>query len=217
MEDLKLFRSIQSKLTGHGESHLNPEGVLLSNGPLEFRGGPGPGSRHGGQDRRPRPRHPPRRVRRRLHGRRSEGSLRRHPRSGRQGPRQSVRHGRLRQRHQVVRTHHQGLLLDAADASKPWTTSAGTSIRVPNGHDLQAVYLAIEKAVADAKANPTRPVCLWVKTIKGYGIKATEENSAGGHGFPLANGEKIPAWITELYAGATPPQVLVDWAASLAR
>ncbi|MGV3773507.1 MAG: transketolase, partial [Verrucomicrobiales bacterium] len=31
-EDLKGFRSIKSKLTGHGESHLNPEGVLLSNG-----------------------------------------------------------------------------------------------------------------------------------------------------------------------------------------
>jgi len=25
-EDLKLFRSIKSKLTGHGESHLNPQG-----------------------------------------------------------------------------------------------------------------------------------------------------------------------------------------------
>src|ERR1700691_3898283 len=33
-EDLKLFRSIRSKLTGHGESHLNPQGVYLSNGPL---------------------------------------------------------------------------------------------------------------------------------------------------------------------------------------
>src|SRR6185295_19342068 len=33
-EALKGFRGIQSKLTGHGESHLNPEGVLLSNGPL---------------------------------------------------------------------------------------------------------------------------------------------------------------------------------------
>src|SRR5437867_6677692 len=33
-EDLKPFRSIKSKFTGHGESHLNPEGVLLSNGPL---------------------------------------------------------------------------------------------------------------------------------------------------------------------------------------
>src|SRR5881396_4091567 len=33
-DDLKLFRSIKSKFTGHGESHLNPQGVLLSNGPL---------------------------------------------------------------------------------------------------------------------------------------------------------------------------------------
>src|SRR6185369_15205708 len=33
-EDLKGFRSIKSNLTGHGESHLNPQGVLLSNGPL---------------------------------------------------------------------------------------------------------------------------------------------------------------------------------------
>ena len=34
LQDLKGFRGIKSKLTGHGESHLNPEGVLLSNGPL---------------------------------------------------------------------------------------------------------------------------------------------------------------------------------------
>src|SRR5438132_8376800 len=33
-EDLKGFRSLTSKLTGHGESHLNPQGVLISNGPL---------------------------------------------------------------------------------------------------------------------------------------------------------------------------------------
>ncbi len=34
LNSLKGFRSIESKLTGHGESHLYPEGVLLSNGPL---------------------------------------------------------------------------------------------------------------------------------------------------------------------------------------
>src|ERR1700677_4448207 len=34
LDSLKGFRSIASKLTGHGESHLNPQGVLLSNGPL---------------------------------------------------------------------------------------------------------------------------------------------------------------------------------------
>src|SRR5258708_4855606 len=33
-EDLKAFRSIKSKFTGHGESHLNPQGMLLRNAPL---------------------------------------------------------------------------------------------------------------------------------------------------------------------------------------
>lgn len=32
IESLKGFRSISSPLTGHGESHLFPEGVLVSNG-----------------------------------------------------------------------------------------------------------------------------------------------------------------------------------------
>jgi transketolase len=34
ISDLFKFRSIKSKLTGHGEVHLNPEGVYISNGPL---------------------------------------------------------------------------------------------------------------------------------------------------------------------------------------
>ena len=33
-QELNGFRSLSSKLTGHGEGHLFPEGVLLSNGPL---------------------------------------------------------------------------------------------------------------------------------------------------------------------------------------
>src|ERR1700744_5368790 len=33
-DDLKGFRGIKSKFTGHGEAHLNPQNVLLSNGPL---------------------------------------------------------------------------------------------------------------------------------------------------------------------------------------
>src|SRR5690606_21209552 len=34
IDSLKPFRSIKSKLTGHGEAHLFPEGVQISNGPL---------------------------------------------------------------------------------------------------------------------------------------------------------------------------------------
>ncbi|MGV3773053.1 MAG: transketolase C-terminal domain-containing protein, partial [Verrucomicrobiales bacterium] len=81
-------------------------------------------------------------------------------------------------------------------------------ISVPNGHDLPAVYLSIEKGIAQAKANPNFPVCLWVKTIKGYGIQSTVENAAGGPGFPLANGEKIVEWVKEIYGGEAPEEFL---------
>jgi len=87
-------------------------------------------------------------------------------------------------------------------------------LRVPHGHDLQAVYQALEDAIAQAKRTPNRPVCVWLKTIKGYGVKSTEENAAGGHGFPLNNGEKIIDFVNEIYGGQTPPE-LAAWAASL--
>src|SRR5437763_10960484 len=87
-------------------------------------------------------------------------------------------------------------------------------ISVPNGQDLQAVYLSVEKAIEQAKANPNFPACLWVKTIKGYGVKATEESSSGGHGFPLANGEKIIEFVNEIYGGQLPEE-FANWAKSL--
>src|ERR1044071_8330377 len=87
-------------------------------------------------------------------------------------------------------------------------------ISVANGHDMQAVYQYIEKGIEQARANPNVPVCLWVKTIKGYGVKSTMENAAGGHGFPLANGEKIVEFVNEIYGGQTPDE-FANWAKSL--
>ena len=82
-EILKGFRSIQSKLTGHGESHLNPEGVLLSNGPLGSALPQAQGlalaDKVAGRDRVT----ITRRLRRRVDGRRGQGSLRRDSRPGR--------------------------------------------------------------------------------------------------------------------------------------
>src|SRR5437763_16468247 len=89
-------------------------------------------------------------------------------------------------------------------------------ISVPNGQDLQAVYLSVEKAIEQAKANPNFPACLWVKTIKGYGVKSTEESSSGGHGFPLTNGEKIVEFVSEIWGGAANvPGDFANWAKSL--
>lgn len=214
LEDLKGFRSIRSKLTGHGESHLNPEGVLLSNGPLSSAVGQAQGlamaDRTAGRDRVT--------VLIVSDGAAMEGEAREAfaaipglAGKGRVNPfvmilsdNDTKLSGRITQDAYSMLPSHEAL------DDLGWNV-----IRVPDGHDLQAVYLAVEDAVAAAQADPTRPVCLWVKTIKGYGIKATEQNSAGGHGFPLANGEKIPAWIPELFPGATPPPELVAWAAAL--
>src|SRR5690606_22327276 len=73
---------------------------------------------------------------------------------------------------------------------------------------------AIEQGLAAATADPHAPVCLWVKTIKGYGVKATMENAAGGHGFPLSNGEKIVEFVDEIWGGQTPDE-FARWATAL--
>jgi len=89
-------------------------------------------------------------------------------------------------------------------------------IKVPGGHDLQAVYLAVESGIAQARANPRAPVCLWVKTIKGYGVRSTMESASGGHGFPLSNGEKIGDFVNEIYFGPSDvPADLANWARAL--
>lgn len=213
-DDLKLFRSIKSKLTGHGESHLNPEGVLLSNGPLSSAVGQAQGlamaDKTAGRDRLT--------VLVMSDGAAMEGEAK----EGFAAIPGLAAKGRVNPFVLILSdndTKLSGRITKDAFSMQPsldalddlgWRVT-----RVPNGNDLQSVYLAVEQAFADARADATKPVCLWVKTVKGFGIKATAENSAGGHGFPLANGEKIPDWITELYAGDTPPAELVSWAAAL--
>jgi transketolase len=210
-DDLRHFRSIKSKLTGHGESHLNPEGVLLSNGPLGSSTGQAQGLAIGdklaNRDRVT--------ILVVSDGASMEGEAKE---TFAAVPGLAAK-GRVNPFVLIVSdndTKLSGRITKDSFSMQPSFEAMddlGWDVRkVSNGHDLQAVYLALEQAVADAKANPAKPVCLWLKTIKGYGIKATEENAAGGHGFPLANGEKIPDWITELYKGDTAPAEFVAWA-----
>ncbi len=210
---LKDFRSIKSKLTGHGESHLNPEGVLLSNGPLGSALPQAQGlalaDRTAGRDRVT--------IAVVSDGASMEGEAKEAfaaipglAAKDRANPfvliisdNDTKLSGRITKDSFSMQPTFQAM------ASLGWNV-----IPVANGHDLAAVYQALEKGIAAARANLKAPVCLWVKTIKGYGIKETEQNSAGGHGFPLANGEKIPAWIDEIYQNAAPAE-FTQWAAAL--
>lgn len=213
-DDLRLFRGIRSKLTGHGESHLNPEGVLLSNGPLSSAVGQAQGlalaDKVAGRDRVT--------VLTVSDGAMMEGEAKE---AFAAIPGLAAK-GRVNPFVLILSdndTKLSGRITKDAFSMQPTFEAMddlGWDVRkVPDGHDQQAVFTAFEKAVADARANPGKPVCLWVKTIKGYGIKATAENSAGGHGFPLSNGEKIVDWVNEIYAGTPPPADLLAWAQSL--
>ena len=212
-DDLIGFRGLGSKLTGHGESHVNPEGVLLSNGPLGSAlpqaQGLAIGDQVAGRDRVT--------IVTVSDGAAMEGEAKEAFASipglaakGRVNPfvlllsdNDTKLSGRI--------TKDAFSMQNTLHAMTPlgWNV-----IHVPNGHDLQDVYQSLEKGITAAKDNPTVPVCLWVKTIKGYGVKATEENSAGGHGFPLATGEKIVEFVNEIFGGQAPDD-LADWAKAL--
>ncbi|MEM1158317.1 MAG: transketolase C-terminal domain-containing protein [Verrucomicrobiota bacterium] len=203
-DDLKKFRSIESKLTGHGEAHLNPEGVLVSNGPLGSglpqAQGLALGDKYAGRNR----------VTLCVI---SDGALY-------EGEAKEAvaaipgfaKQGMVNPFVMVVsdnNTKLSGRCTDAfsmQDSLAAIETNGWKVIKVENGHDLQDVYLKMEEAIAAAKADPTRPVFVWLKTIKGYGIKATEENASGGHGFPLPNGEKIKDWLDEIFSGNVPTE-----------
>ncbi len=87
-------------------------------------------------------------------------------------------------------------------------------LELDQGNDMAQAYLAVEQAVASARGDATKPVALWARTIKGFGVKATEESASGGHGFPLANGEKIIPFVSEIY-GEEVPEEFDAWAKSL--
>lgn len=212
-ESLKGFRSLTSKLTGHGESHLNPEGVLISNGPLGSglpqAQGLAIGDKIAKRDRVT--------ICTLSDGAAMEGEAKESfaaipglAAKDRVNPfvlvisdNDTKLSGRITKDSFSMQRSFQAL------GALGWNV-----ITVPNGHDLPAVYLAIEKGIEQAKANPNYPVCLWVKTVKGYGVKSTEENAAGGHGFLLSNGEKIVEFVSEIYGGQ-PPEEFANWAQAL--
>jgi transketolase len=213
LEDLKGFRSLPSKLTGHGESHLNPQGVLLSNGPL--------GSALPQAQGLALADHVAKRDRVTLCAVSDGAAMEGEAKEAFTAIPGLAAKGKVNPFVLIISdndTKLSGRITKDAYSMAP--TFAAMSalgwdvIHVPNGHDLPAVYEAIAGAIDRARRNPAHPVCLLVKTIKGYGVKETEQSASGGHGFPLANGEKIVEFIAEIYGGQ-PPDELAAWARSL--
>ncbi len=215
-DDLKAFRSIHSKLTGHGEAHLNPQGVLLSNGPLGSALPQAQGLAMADKVRK--------NDRVTICTISDGASMEGEAKEAFAAIPGLAAKDRLNPFVLVVSdndTKLSGRITKDSFSMAP--TFAAMSvlgwnvIKVQEGNDMQAVYQAVEKGLDQARANPRAPVCLWVKTIKGYGVKATMESSSGGHGFPLSNGEKIVDFVNEIYFGAEVPTDLAAWSLALRR
>ena len=212
-DDLKKFRSIESKLTGHGESHLNPEGVFISNGPLgsgiPVAQGLALGDKLAKRDRV-------------TFCVISDGGCM----EGEAKEAMAAIPG-LAGRNEINPfilivsdndTKLSGRISVDSFSMEPTfagLAELGWNVRpVKEGQNLEKVYQAVEQALEEAKGDPRRPVCLWIKTIKGFGVKETEKSSSGGHGFPLKDGEKIIPFVEEITGGKTPAD-LKSWAESL--
>lgn len=210
-DSLKGFRSIESKLTGHGEAHLNPEGVLISNGPLgsglpQAQGLSFADKRLGNE-----------RVT--LCALSDGGAMEGEAREAMAAIPGLAAKGKMNPFVLLIsdnNTKLSGRITDDSYDMAPTfdaLENLGWDLRsVKNGHDLQAVYLALEEAIKDSKSNPKKPIALRFHTIKGYGVKSTEESASGGHGYPLKGyDEKLIPFLNEIYDGNAPSE-FIEWA-----
>ena len=214
IDDLKKFRSIESRLTGHGESHLFPEGVLLSNGPLGSAVPQSQGLAFADA----------------LAGKKrvtitavSDGAcMEGEAREAFAAIPGLAAHGKMGPYVLIISDNNTGLTgrIDKMSYSmNPTFASLADQgwkvINLQDGHDLQKVTTTLESALQMALENPRQPIAVHARTIKGFSVKKTAESSSGGHGFPLKAPSELKAFLTEIYNGAEVPQQFLDWAGEL--
>lgn len=213
LDHLKKFRSLESNLTGHGEAHLFPEGVMISNGPLGSAfpqsQGLAMGDSLAGRDRVT------------IAVLSDGGSMEGEAREAFAAIPGLAQKGQLAPYVLIISDNNTKLSgrIDQESFSMEPTFEALDAlgwhrIRVENGHDLQACATALSQAFEAARANPRIPVVVHAKTIKGIGTKKTAESASGGHGFPLKSPSELPDFLTEIYGGQY-PTLFDSWIADL--
>jgi len=204
VNDLKAFRSITSKLTGHGESHLFPDGVMVSNGPL----GSSLPMAQGLAMADVLANHKRTTICVISDGAMMEGEAKEAV-SAIPG---LASKGLVAPFVLVISDNNTKLSgrIDADSFSMQHYFSALSAqgwkvIKLDNGNDLQASYSAVETAIATVEAHPSQPVAIWAKTVKGHGVASTVNSASGGHGYPLGGGDitggKLRAFVAEITGG----------------
>jgi len=210
-EDLWKFRSFQSCLTGHGEAHVFPEGVLLSNGPLGScfpqSQGLALGDKLANRTRTT--------VTLISDGAIMEGESK----EALAAIPGLAAKGKLAPYVLIIsdnNTKLSGRIDQDSYSLEPTFDSLATLgwelIKLDQGHDLEKCYQFITLAIEKANSNPNKPVALWVKTIKGYGHKASQMSRSGGHGFPLKSAKELPELLAEIFSPDPIPSVFLKWA-----
>ena len=215
INDLKGFRSIESHLTGHGESHLYSDGVLLSNGPLGSSVAQAQGlalaDRLSGRDRKT--------ICVVSDGACMEG----------ESKEAFAAIAGLAKRKKLAPfllvisdndTKLSGRISEDSFSMRPTflgLRSMGWNVDfVESGNDLQEVYEAMETALEQLNENPDYPVALVVKTTKGKGVASCENSASGGHGYPLKKFDPgLKGFIEEIWEDQPIPEVFGDWISEL--
>ena len=210
LEKLKTFRSLGSPLSGHGEVHLFPESVYLSNGPLGSCLAQAQGLSMADK----------------LLGNKrlslallSDGACM----EGESKEALTAIPG-FASKNQMNpfllivsdnNTKLSGRIDEDSFSLNPFFKSLsalGWDCRfVPEGNHLQTVFHSMESAIEKTRKNPEKPVSLIFKTCKGFGVKQTMEDSSGGHGFPLKTPEKLKDFILEIYGPTPVPGEILNW------
>ncbi len=200
LEDLKHFRSIKSKLTGHGESHLFPEGVMVSNGPLGSSISIAQGVAMADALAR--------KERVTVCAISDGGMMEGEAREAVAAIPGFAARGMVAPFVLVIsdnNTKLSGRIDQDAFSMNPSFEALDALgwevLRCPNGNELQEVFTVIETAVESARRNPKKPVAVWAKTIKGIGVEATEKSASGGHGYPLSKVDQLRAFVEEINGG----------------
>jgi transketolase len=211
IDALRGFRSITSQLTGHGESHLFPEGVYLSNGPLGSCLPQSQGLCFADKLAQ--------RDRVTITAISDGGCMEGEAREALAAIPGLAAKNKMNPFVMIIsdnNTKLSGRIDKDSFSMNPTFESLKAlgwhCIKLEDGHDLQKCVEAIENAILQARREPTLPVALHVKTIKGYGTVKTEQSSSGGHGFPLSDPKDLKAFIDELYKNKTVPKEFYAWA-----
>jgi transketolase len=202
---LKKFRSIDSVLTGHGEAHLFPEAILISNGPLGSAFPTAQGLAMADClsqiDRVT--------VTAISDGACMEGEAR----EAMAAIPGLAANGKVAPFVLIISDNNTKLSgridkesFSMAPSFEALKTLGWKVINLQDGHDLQKCFDSISQAIDEVRRNPKIPIAIHAKTIKGIGTKKTAESSSGGHGFPLKSANELPEFLKEIYEGDYPPE-----------